>query len=399
MALMPVEEAQQRLLAGVSPLPPETVPIDAAAGRVLAADVEALRTQPPFAASAMDGWAVRAADLSAGAALEIRGEAAAGHGFGGTLGPGDAVRIFTGAPLPAGADTVVIQENAHRDGDRVVIAEAAAEGANVRPAGLDFDAGTTLLKAGRLLGYREIGLAAAMNHATLPVRRRPRVAILATGDELVLPGSPVGPDQIVASNQLALAALVADLGAEPIPLGLAPDRLDAIRARIRSGLDRGADVLCLLGGASVGDHDLTRPALEAEGMALDVWKIAMRPGKPLMFGRVGDVHALGLPGNPVSSLVCGLLFLAPLIRALQGRPDILPAEEPAVLGRDLRANDQRQDYLRAGLVREAGRLVATPSPLQDSSVLSVLSAADALVIRPPFAPAAAAGDEVRILRL
>jgi molybdopterin molybdotransferase len=399
MALMPVADAQSRLLADVRPLPVETVPVSEAAGRVLAADLSALRTQPPFAASAMDGWALRAADLSPGASLAIVGEAAAGHGYGGTLGPGEAARIFTGAPVPDGADTVVVQENARREGDRVIIAEPAAAGANIRRAGLDFAEGHTALAAGRRLTARDVGLAAAMNHAALPVRRKPVVAILATGDELVPPGAQAGADQIVASNQIALAALVRDLGGEPIELGIAPDRLETIRARIRAGIDAGADVVALLGGASVGDHDYTRAALEAEGMALDVWKIAMRPGKPLMFGRVGDVHALGLPGNPVSSLVCGLLFLAPLLRALQGAPDVLPVEETARLGRDLPANDQRQDYLRARLSTDGDLPVATPFDLQDSSVLSLLAAADALVIRPPFAPAAPAGSPVRIIRL
>ncbi|HUG60646.1 MAG TPA: molybdopterin molybdotransferase MoeA, partial [Methylomirabilota bacterium] len=303
MALTPVPEAQDRLLSDVVPLGVETVPISEADGRVLAGDLRSLRTQPPFPASAMDGYAVRAADLAPGVRLAVIGQSAAGHGFAGRVEAGQAVRIFTGAPVPPGADTILIQENATRNGDTVVADGPVETGRHVRAAGLDFAEGEIGLAAGRRLGIREIGLAAAMNHGVLTVYRRPRVAILATGDELVAPGSPVGPDQIVASNGLSLAALVRSVGGEALDLGIAPDRLDVLRARIRDGLDAGADVICLLGGASVGDHDLTRPALEAEGLVLDFWKIAMRPGKPLMFGRIGERRAIGLPGNPVSSLV------------------------------------------------------------------------------------------------
>jgi molybdopterin molybdotransferase len=400
MALTPVPQAQARLLAEVEALAAETVALEDADGRVLAEDLVARRTQPPFDASAMDGYAVRAGDLGAGARLSVIGTSAAGHGFAGTVGPRQAVRIFTGAPVPDGADTILIQENASRDGDVLVAAGPEPKGRFVRPAGLDFRAGDVVLSAGRRLGMREIGLAAATNNATVPVRRRPVVAILATGDELVAPGSPVGPDQIVASNGLALAALVRSAGGRAVDLGIAPDDLAVLRARIRAGIEAGADVVCLLGGASVGDHDLTRPALEAEGLALDFWKIAMRPGKPLMFGRIGGLRAIGLPGNPVSSLVCGLLFVAPLVRCLAGESEVLPAQEPARLGHALPANDQRQDYLRASLSRDdSGELVASPFPVQDSSMMSVIARADALVIRPPHAPAAAAGDTVSIIRL
>jgi molybdopterin molybdotransferase len=400
MALTPVDEAQRRLLSGVVPLGAEIVPLGEADGRVLAEDLVALRTQPPCDVSAMDGYAVRAADLAAGARLQVIGASAAGHGFAGAVGPGQAVRIFTGAPVPSGADTILIQENAVREGDDIVAAGPEPEGRFVRPAGMDFAASEVGLVAGRRLGMREIGLAAAMNHALVPVRRRPRVAVLATGDELVAPGSPVGPDQIVASNGLALAALVRAAGGVAVDLGIARDDLDELRGRIRAGLEAGADVLCLLGGASVGDHDLTRPALEAEGLVLDFWKIAMRPGKPLMFGRIADRRAIGLPGNPVSSLVCGLLFVAPLVRRLAGEVDVLPEVEPARLGADLPANDQRQDYLRARLARAGdGTLVATPFPRQDSSMMSIVAAAGALVVRPPFAPAARTGDTIGVIRL
>ncbi len=401
MALLPVDEAQGRLLAGVVPLDVETVPIGQAAGRVLAVDLAARRTQPPFAVSAMDGYALRAADAGApGATLTVVGESAAGRGFAGRVSAGSAVRIFTGAPIPDGADTVVIQEDTTREGERVTLTAAIERGRNLRAAGLDFAEGRILLPAGRRLDARALGLAAAMNHGALPVRGRPRVAILATGDELVAPGTePVGPDRIVASNQLTIAALVRDAGGEPIELGIAPDDLDEIRARLRAGLGAGADVLVMLGGASVGDHDLTRPALEAEDVAIDAWKIAMRPGKPLMFGRRGTVHALGLPGNPVSSLVGAVLFLLPLLKTLGGEPDPLPRLEPAVAGKPLRANDHRQDYLRAKLAVDGDRLVATPFELQDSSMISVLAEADCLVVRPPNAEPAAAGAPVSIIRL
>lgn len=399
MALIPVEDAQARLLAGVVPLDIETVPIGQAEWRVLANDLSARRTQPPFPVSAMDGYAVRGAEAGMGATLTVIGESAAGRGFSGTVGAGEAVRIFTGAPVPAGADTVVVQEDTRREGSEVTLTAATEPGRNIRPAGLDFAEGQVRLPAGRRLDPRALGLAAAMNHGAVPVRRRPRVAILATGDELVPPGTdPVGVDRIVASNQLTVAALVRAAGGEPIELGIAPDSLDEIRARLRAGLDAGADVLVLLGGASVGDHDLTRPALEAEGISIHAWKIAMRPGKPLMFGRRGSIHAIGLPGNPVSSLVGAMLFLVPLVRALQAMPEPLPRAEPAVAGGALAANDHRQDYLRASLSVVDGKLVATPFRLQDSSVISVLAAADCLLVRQPHAPATDAGAGVEIIR-
>ncbi len=398
MSLVPVDEARRLLLAGVEPLGAETVPLAEAAGRVLADDVAARRTQPPFDASAMDGYAARSVDLArAPVMLKVIGEAAAGRGFAGTVGRLEAVRIFTGAPLPDGADTILIQENARRAGATVTAMASEPEGRFVRPAGLDFREGEVLLAAGRRIDERALSLAAAMNHAALPVRRRPRVAILATGDELVNPGDTPAADQIVASNAYGIAALVRAAGGEPVDLGIAPDDLSEIRRRIAAAA--GADVVVLLGGASVGDHDFTRQALTAEGYILDFWKIAMRPGKPLMSGRRGGRLALGLPGNPVASLVCGRLFLMPLIAALLGRPDTAPEEEAAVLAADLPENDQRQDYLRARLERRAGTLVALPFPVQDSSMLAVMAAADALVVREPHAPAAKAGDACRVVRL
>lgn len=403
MALTPVADALAGILAGASPIRErETVPLDRAEGRTLAADVAALRTQPPFPASAMDGFAVRAADIATvPARLALIGTSAAGHAFTGTVGPGQCVRIFTGAPVPAGADAILIQENARAEGNMVEALSPVTAGRFVRQAGLDFREGEVLLRAGRRLGPSAVALAAAMGHATLPVVRRPRVAILATGDELVRPGEPTGPDQIVASNTYAVAAIAERAGAEALDLGIARDDLPALTAAIDAARDAGADVLVTLGGASVGDHDLVQRALAARGWELGFWRIAMRPGKPLMHGRLGAMTVLGLPGNPVSSIVCSLIFLVPLVRALSGDPDAgAVATQPARLGVDLPANDERQDYLRARLTAgEDGTLVATPFPRQDSSMLRLMAEAEALVVRAPHAPAARAGDPCRIIRL
>lgn len=403
MALTPVADALAGILAGASPIRErETVPLDRAEGRTLAADVAALRTQPPFPASAMDGFAVRAADVATvPARLALIGTSAAGHAFTGTVGPGQCVRIFTGAPVPAGADAILIQENARAEGNMVEALSPVTAGRFVRQAGLDFREGEVLLRAGRRLGPSAVALAAAMGHATLPVVRRPRVAILATGDELVRPGEPTGPDQIVASNTYAVAAIAERAGAEALDLGIARDDLPALTAAIDAARDAGADVLVTLGGASVGDHDLVQRALAARGWELGFWRIAMRPGKPLMHGRLGAMTVLGLPGNPVSSIVCSLIFLVPLVRALSGDPDAgAVATQPARLGVDLPANDERQDYLRARLTAgEDGTLVATPFPRQDSSMLRLMAEAEALVVRAPHAPAARAGDPCRIIRL
>lgn len=403
MALTPVADALAGILAGASPIRErETVPLDRAEGRTLAADVAALRTQPPFPASAMDGFAVRAADIATvPARLALIGTSAAGHAFTGTVGPGQCVRIFTGAPVPAGADAILIQENARAEGNMVEALSPVTAGRFVRQAGLDFREGEVLLRAGRRLGPSAVALAAAMGYATLPVVRRPRVAILATGDELVRPGEPTGPDQIVASNTYAVAAIAERAGAEALDLGIARDDLPALTAAIDAARDAGADVLVTLGGASVGDHDLVQRALAARGWEFGFWRIAMRPGKPLMHGRLGAMTVLGLPGNPVSSIVCSLIFLVPLVRALSGDPDAgAVATQPARLGVDLPANDERQDYLRARLTAgEDGTLVATPFPRQDSSMLRLMAEAEALVVRAPHAPAARAGDPCRIIRL
>jgi molybdopterin molybdotransferase len=401
MSLLPVDEALARILSGAAPVGSETVSVERAAGRVLAADLAAARTQPPFPSSAMDGYAVRgAAVLDVGRRLRVIGASVAGRAFGGSVGPGEAVRIFTGAPVPEGADTVLIQEDARVVGDGVIeVAEAGTPGRHVRAAGLDFSQGDVLVRRGTLLDFRHVSLAAAMNHATLKVRRRPRVAILATGDELVLPGETPGPDQIIASNHIGVAALVERAGGEAVFLGIAPDRTEAIAAAVRRAAEEGADVLVTLGGASVGEHDLVRDAFGLEGLTLDFWKIAMRPGKPLMFGRLGPMHVLGLPGNPVSSLVCGLVFLEPLVRALAGRGAAAVMTEAAVLGSAMPTNDIRRDYVRASLTTEDGRAVATPGRVQDSSMISVLAGAGCLIVREPGDPPAAAGDACRIIRL
>jgi len=398
---MPVNEALSAVLAGAEPLREETIALDAAHHRVLARDVAALRTQPPRAMSAMDGYAVRSADASEVAArLKVIGEVAAGRPFDKAVGAGEAVRIFTGGVIPEGADAVIIQEDTVVEGGGITITEAAIPGRHIRPAGVDFREGDVLLKGGIRLTDRDLALAAGMNYSELAVRRRPKVAVLATGDELVMPGSTPGPGQIVYSNGYALRALARAEGADTIDLGIAADTVEATTQGIRRARDSGADILITMGGASVGDHDLVKQSLEAEGVTMAFWRIAMRPGKPMMHGRLGAMRVIGLPGNPVSSYVCGFLFLVPLIRSLSGRSVTHHTHERALLGRDVAANDLREDYLRARLeVRSDGVLIATPVDHQDSSLLGNLAAARALVIRVPFAPAATAGSACDILRL
>jgi molybdopterin molybdotransferase len=401
VALMPVAEALARVLAGAEPLPAEPAPLTDAHGRVLAADVAALRTHPPANVSAMDGYAVRAADVAkVPVKLELVGEVAAGHPFQGTVGAGEAARIFTGGVLPPGTDTIVIQENTAREGDTIVVTTSASKGKHVRVEGLDFTRGAVLLAKGRRLSDRDLAPAAAMNHPTLPVHRRPNVAVLATGDELVMPGAAPAFGEIVYSNGYATMALAQREGCDIIDLGIVPDRLAETAAAVRRARDVGADILVTSGGASVGDYDLVQKALAAEGLALSFWKVALRPGRPMMHGRLGPMHVLGLPGNPVSAYVCAVLFLVPLIRRLAGRSDVEPAPDAARLGCDLPQNDERADYLRATLTSGAdGVPVATPAPVQDSSMLAPLAEADCLLIRAPHAPAAKAGDKCSIIRL
>ena len=400
MALLPVSEALERLLADARPGAAESVPLADATERVLAQPVRALRTQPPFAAAAMDGYAVRAEDVThVPARLEVIGQAPAGKRFDGSVGPKQAVRIFTGAPMPTGADTILIQENASVSSDNSIEAiETVAAGRHIRTMGLDFNEGDALLEKGRVLDAAALSLAASANHPRLPCVKKPLVAIIATGDELLPPGSQLGPDQIIASNAYGVAAIARSACAEVLDLGITPDRRDAIAASVRQAHEAGADVIVTLGGASVGDHDMIHDVLTGEGMALDFWKIAMRPGKPLMFGRLGSTRVLGLPGNPVASLVCSHLFLKPLLMALGGRRHE-PDYRDAALGSEMAANDLREDYVRATVTEKGGVLVATPFAVQDSSMLKTLADANALLIRKPFAPAAHAGDPCRVLML
>jgi molybdopterin molybdotransferase len=394
-----VQEALASIRADLPEMPAETVDLAHARGRALAEDVVARVTQPPADVSAMDGYAVRAQDVeTVPARLTIIGEAPAGDAFEGTVGPGETVRIFTGGPVPAGADAIVIQEDTDGGEDSAVTVNAGApKGTYIRPAGLDFSAGRVGLRAGRALGARDVGLAAAMNVPWLSVRRKPRVALLATGNEIVRPGEPLAPNQIVSSNALALGALVEATGGEAVDLGIARDETESLR-QLAAG-SKGVDMLVTLGGASVGKHDLVRQVLGEEGLVLDFWQIAMRPGKPLIFGRIGETVMMGMPGNPVSSLVCGLIFLRPALRRMLGLSTEEGLRQSAVLGRDLGANDRREDYMRAELARRDGALVATPFEKQDSSMLSHFARADCLVVRPPHAPAAKAGDTVQIVPL
>jgi molybdopterin molybdotransferase len=396
LSLISVEEALARVLDGVETVPASEVSIAEAHGRVLAGPLLSLRTQPPADVSSMDGYAARGADLANSASLKLIGESAAGRPFNGEVKAGEAVRIFTGAILPYGADTVVPQEDAKADGKTVAL-PAAKAGSYVRKRGLDFVEGKTMIEAGRRLTARDIGLAAATDHARLSVVRRPRVAIIATGDELVPPGVGGDKNRIVASNPFSLAALLRQENALVSDLGIVPDKIEAIVAAMRLARDN-VDVLITLGGASVGDHDLIAPALKSEGISLAFHRVALRPGRPLLLGLAGDLRVLGLPGNPVSSYVCACLFLVPLLRKLQGRHDFMPVPLPAVLGVDMRENEHRQDYLRAKIAYGPdGRLVAIPHERQDSSMQALLVESDGLFIRMPNAPAAKAGEPCEVL--
>ena len=396
--MISVDEARGRILAGMAPTAAEVVPLAAAWGRVCAAPVRARLTQPPQDVSAMDGYALKASDGRLGAVLDVVGAAPAGHPWEGTLGLGQALRLFTGSFVPAGADTVLLQEDATRAGARVTVNEAATAGRHIRRAGQDFARGDVLVPAGKRLSARDIGLIAAGNHPWVTVHRAPRVAILATGDEIALPGEPIPPGGIVSSNSHALAALVRAGGGEALVLPIAVDDVASIAAAADGA--RSCDILVTTGGASVGEHDLIQEALGGRGLVVDFWKIAMRPGKPLIHGKLGDVPLLGLPGNPVSSLITGILFLLPAIAVLSGLPAAPPPVSFARLGAGLAANDQRADHLRARLVVGAdSALMVTAFGRQDSAMLRMLAESDALILRPPHAPAAPAGTMVPIIRL
>ena len=388
--MIPVSEALDHLFALARPLDVEEVPLREAGGRVLARSVAARRDQPPFAASAMDGYGVT--EAAPGLRFTVIGEAAAGRGFQGKVGAGEAVRIFTGAPVPDGVKTVVIQEDVTRDGDVITITDQLGAGDNIRPYGNDFRAGLTL-DAPRLLGPQDIALLAAMNIARVPVTRRPKVALISTGDELVIPGEDPGPDQIIASNTFGLYVLMQQLGAEPRLLPIARDNEASLRTVF--GMADDADLVVTIGGASVGDHDLVARVAEDMGLERAFHKVAMRPGKPLMSGRFGEAMMVGLPGNPVSAMVCGHIFLAPVVRAMLGLGAAPARRETLRLAAPVSENGPREHYMRARITSEGVSIFDR----QDSALLSVLGAADALAVRPPRDPARAAGDEIEVIRL
>lgn len=401
--LLSFDQALERIVAGVRfVVDGERLPLFESLNRVLAEDIPALRTQPPFRASAMDGYAVRSEDLHAlPQVFRVIGESAAGRAFDGRIAAGEAVRIFTGAPVPDDADTVIIQEDVRASGASVSVEQFFPQKRHIRDAGLDFSKGQKLLTAGKQLDARRLALAAAMGADIVTVRRKPRVAILATGDELVQPGAICRPDQIFSSNSYALKGIVENAGGEAIDLGVAGDNYEALASAFAKARSFKADMLVTMGGVSVGDHDLVQPALLREGMTLDFWRVAVRPGKPLMFGHLDDMLLFGLPGNPVSAFITAILFAVPAIRAMLGAEDAgqLPVET-CRLGEDLGANGDRQDHLRAILGRDTdGYLTATPLALQDSSLLSVLAEANALIVRKPDAAASMSGDPCEIIRL
>jgi len=400
--MISVEEARERILADLRATPAEVVALADVWNRITAADVVARLTQPPSDVSAMDGYGLRAADGTLGARLTVIGAAPAGHPFAGSVGPGEIVRLFTGSVVPDGADAILLQEDATRDGDAVRVNEAVRMGRHIRRAGQDFARGDTVIPAGRRITARDVGLAAAANHPWLSVHRRPRIAILATGDEIAMPGEPIPPGGIVSSNAHALAALVRAAGGQPTVLPVAQDTREAVAAV--ADAVAGMDLLVTTGGASVGDHDLIISGLETRGLVVDFWQIAMRPGKPLLFGWLGakqsGVPVLGLPGNPVSAMVCAILFLLPALACLVGLPAAPPPTTTAVLGKAVAANDHRADHLRSTVTTDpAGRLIVTPFPVQDSAMLRRLALADALILRPPHAPALPEGADVPVIRL
>jgi molybdopterin molybdotransferase len=396
--MISVEEARGRILDVLRPTPAEVVALADAWNRVTAEGVAARLTQPPADVSAMDGYALRAADGVLDANLRVIGAAPAGHPFDGLVGFGESVRLFTGSVVPSGADSILLQEDATRDGDTVRVNEAVIEGRHIRRKGQDFAAGDVVIPAGRRITARDVGLAAAANYPWLSVHRRPQVAIMATGDEIAMPGEPIPRGGIVSSNSHALAALVRAAGGAPVILPVARDDQSAIGAVADSVV--GMDMLVTTGGASVGDHDLVIESLKARGMTLDFWQIAMRPGKPLLFGQLGATPVLGLPGNPVSAMVCAILFLLPALARLSGLPAAPPPVSAAILGAPVKQNDRRADHLRATVSADAaGRIVVTPFSVQDSAMLRRMALADVLILRAPHAPALPEGAEVGIIRL
>ncbi len=395
--MLSVDEAKQKILADLVPVDSETVTLNAAHGRVLSADIIAPVDQPPFAISAMDGYAVRSADVAhPPAKLKVIGTAPAGKPFSGTLRAGETVRLFTGSVIPSGADAIVIQEDTTSDGEQVVMSVPAIPGRHIRAAGLDFKAGAVLLKAGHKLAARDLSLVAAADMPRVAVRRKPVVVIAATGDELSLPGEPRKPGGIVASSAFGLSALIAEWGGHPVDLGILPDRAEAFAAIADKA--RQADLVVTTGGASVGDHDLVQSALTPLGFKLGFWKVAMRPGKPIIFGHLKGTPLIGLPGNPVSAMVGAHLFLRPAVSALLGTSSEWPFLKAKLL-EPLKANDSRQDYLRAVLEVRDGEYWVKAQSIQDSSMLSPLSRANCLIVRAPHAEPRARGDYADILQL
>ena len=394
MSLLPVDEALKAILARVPAVTAESVALGDAAGRVLAAPLVAQHDQPPFDASAMDGYAVRAADVSDGIWLDVIGTSQAGAGFSGAVGNKQAVRTFTGAPMPAGADTVIMQEEAVREGDRVRFTAPARLGHSVRPKGNDFATGRLLLPAGTRLTPMQIAVAAAANAGTLSVARRPHIALAATGDELVLPGSPLGPDQIVASNSFGLAAMLAPYAEFITDHGIIPDDVGILRTRLAAALADEPDFLITTGGASVGEHDLVQDVFKELGVTLDFWRINMRPGKPLMFGTRGRTLVFGLPGNPVSAMVTALVFIKPALRAFLGYAEPGPWTLP--LAAPTPPNTARRHYMRARLAHTPTGPMAEPISQTDSGHTSSLAAADLLIIQPEHDPGRSAGTLVDV---
>ncbi|MCF6322579.1 MAG: molybdopterin molybdotransferase MoeA [Rhizobiaceae bacterium] len=403
--LVPATQALNLILADANPQSSEKIALEECAGRVLAGDLKALRTQPPFNASAMDGYGVHQQDIeNLPATLNVAGQSAAGRPFTGQIGKNEAVRIFTGAQVPDGIDTIIIQEHTKASANQVQILKHTPAGKFIRKAGLDFSQGDTLLRKNRLLDPQSIGLAASMNHRNISVWKKPLVAIIATGDELVLPGEKLKPGQIIASNSFALAAIAEQSGADAIDMGIAEDTIDSLIDLTARAIDRGADLIVTMGGASVGDHDLVLPAMQKIGFKFEFKKIAMRPGKPFLFAKksVGDrtIRLLGLAGNPVSSIIAAQVFVRPLIGQLSGLPPATLQPRAAILGKKLKANDERQEYMRASLeLDDEGSMVATPFDSQDSSMLANLTRADCLLIRPVSAPAANIGDPCEVVLL
>ncbi|MGE4324517.1 MAG: gephyrin-like molybdotransferase Glp [Pseudodonghicola sp.] len=389
--MITVDEARATLFDLAGTMPVEQVPLIEACGRVLAHPVTAGRDQPPFAASSMDGYAVKTAEVQQHAMFKVIGEAAAGRRFDGALGAGQAVRIFTGSPMPEGADFVVIQEDVNRTGDLITVVNEPGSHDNVRPLGGDFRAGLTV-PAPRLLRPNDLALLAAMNIDRVPVHRKPVVALISTGDELVMPGDTPGPDQIIASNAFALKALFEEAGAQVRLLPIAPDSIGALTMAF--GLAEGADLIVTIGGASVGDHDLVGRVAETLGMERAFYKVKMRPGKPLMAGRLNGAAMVGLPGNPVSAIVCGHVFVVPMIRSMLGLGAQAPVLKRAELATDLPANGPREHYMRAE-VNDQGWIGAADD--QDSSFLTILAGSNALLRRPCNDPARAAGEVVEYL--